>query len=123
MPAVLVNGVAHALEVSVEHPRQHGRLQPLAHRGVTREVGKERRHHLALGRGLGPRRHAVGDEPLHDARRREPGARHLETLEVGGGRLELRLEALVAPPLAMERTCEDHHEHEHGAQDDRLRHA
>jgi hypothetical protein len=44
-------------------------------------------------------------------------------LKLGGCRFELRLEALVPPPLAIERAGEDRQEHEPGAHDDRPRHA
>ena len=86
--AMLVDGIAHALEVAVEHARQHGGLQPLAQRGVADEVGEQRRHHLALGdRRLVPD-FAVGDQAPHDPGRRQPRAGLLELLQFGGG-LEL----------------------------------
>ena len=112
MPAVLVDGVAHTLEVLVEHARQDGRLQPLAQRRIADEIGEECGHHLALGGGLGAPPHAIGDEPLHHAGRRQPGARLLKMLEVGSRRFELRSQAFVPSPLAIERGNDYRQEHQ-----------
>lgn len=68
---------------------------------------------------LGCRHHSVarpiGNELLHDPSRRQPRARQLEVLEVGGRGLELCLQSLVPPPLAIARTREDHREYQRGA--------
>ncbi len=49
MPAVLVDGIAHALKVAVEHARQDGRLEPVAHRGGVDEIGEQDGHHFTFG--------------------------------------------------------------------------
>ena len=74
MAAMLVNGVTGPLEIAVEHPGQDGRLEALAHRGVTDEIGEERGHDLALRGGFGFCAGAPCDEALHDARGRQPRA-------------------------------------------------
>ena len=56
MPAVLVDSVAHPLEVAIEDTRQDGRLQPLAQRGIADEIREESGHHLPLSSGRGARR-------------------------------------------------------------------
>ncbi len=109
MAAVLVDGIAHALKVAVEHTRQDGRLEPVAHRGGTDEIGEQNGHHFALGgRRLDARLHAVGDEVLQHAGRNQPRAGLLEMLKVGGERFELGLERPVLPPLAIARDGESH---------------
>ena len=77
---------------------------------------------LRSGDGPGARLHAIGDQPLHHTGRRQPGARLLKMLKVGGCRFELRLEALVPSPLAIERAGEDRQKHKHGGHDHGPRH-
>ncbi len=103
MAAVLVDGIAHALEVAVEHARQHGRLEPVAHRGGPDEIGEQNGHHFALGsRRLERRLHAVADEVLQHTGWNKARAGLLEMLEVGGNRFELGPQRPVLPPLAID---------------------
>ena len=61
---MLVDGIAHALEIAVEHARQDGRLEPLAHRGILDDISEKDGYRLAFGRRRNARLHAVGDEVL-----------------------------------------------------------
>src|SRR5262245_39579112 len=119
MPAALVDGIAHALKVAVEHTRQDGRLEPVAHRGGTDEIGEQNGHHFALGsRRLDPRLHPVGDEMLQHTGWNQPRAGLLEMLEVGGDRLELGFQRLVLPPLAIDCDGEPRQKHQQSNYDE-----
>jgi hypothetical protein len=73
------------LQVGVQDPHQHGRLDALAERGEADQVGEEHRD-VALRGGGG----AAVDQPLDHPRGREAPERLLEVLELGGGAFEAR---------------------------------
>src|SRR5579883_304333 len=118
LTAMLVDRIAHALVVAIEYAHQDGGLKPLAHRGEADEIDEHRGRHLALGHRAAIALHAVGDEPLHDAGRRQARAGALKMLEIAGRGLELRPQVLAAPPFAVEQARENRREHQCGTHDD-----
>jgi hypothetical protein len=112
MTAVIVDGVAHALEIAVEHARQNCRLESIAHRGRVDKIGKKYRDHLALGGGCDARAHAIADEMLQHAGGGQPRTGFLQVLKVVGGRFQLNFQGRASAPLAIEQHGEERHDQE-----------
>ena len=107
LATMLVDSIAHALIIAIDHTQQRLWIQPLAHGAEPYEIHKHRGRHLALSDKPGVGLYSIGDKPLDHACRREPGACTLKLLKRGFGRCQLRLEGFSSSPLVIERDCEN----------------